>query len=103
MLLGLPPMNDNDAFCSVLSSLFTGPGNQPPYNADYANERNGLIYQANPKNAYGARASMKMDFTHEDRAPTQKLNIILWKDAMGNKPVPPMLLAPVKKSPGDGD
>ncbi len=103
MLLGLPPMNDNDAFCSVLSSLFTGSGNQPPYNADYANERNGLIYQANSKNAYGARASMKMDFTHEDRAPTQELNIILWKDAMGNKPVPPMLLAPVKKSPGDGD
>ena len=103
MLLGLPPMNNNDAFCSVLSSLFAGPGNQPPYNADYANEQNGLIYKANAKNAYGARASMKMDFTHEDRAPTQALNIILWKDAMGNKPVPAMLLAPVKKSRHDDD
>ena len=104
MLLGLPPMNNNDAFCSVLSSLFTGPGNQPPYNADYANEQNDLIYKANSKNAYGASASMKMDFTHEDRAPTQELNIILWKDAMGNKPVPAMLLAPVKKSHhGDDD
>ncbi len=104
MLLGLPPMNDNDAFCSVISSLFSGPGDQPPYNADYVNRQNGLIYNANPKNAPGARASMKMDFTHEDRAPTQELNIILWKDAMGSKPIPAMLLNPVKKSPrGDDD
>ena len=26
---------------------------------------------------------MKMDFSHEDRAPVEKLNVILWKDAMG--------------------
>ena len=36
---------------------------------------------------------MKMDFSHEDRAPTEKLNVILWKDAMGNAPVPAMLKA----------
>ena len=34
---------------------------------------------------------MKMDFSHADRAPTEKLNVILWKDAMGNAPVPAML------------
>ncbi len=34
-LLGLPPMNNNDAFCSLISTLFTGPGDQPPYVADY--------------------------------------------------------------------
>ena len=28
---------------------------------------------------------MKMDFRHADRAPTQKLNVILWKDAMGDE------------------
>ena len=33
-LLGLPPMNNNDAFCSLISSLFTGPGDQPAYTAD---------------------------------------------------------------------
>ena len=27
---------------------------------------------------------MKMDFRHADRADTQKLNVILWKDAMGS-------------------
>ena len=41
---------------------------------------------------------MKMDFSHEDRAPTEKLNIILWKDAMGNAPVPGMLKAHANKS-----
>ena len=59
-LLGLPPMNNNDAFCSMISSLFTGPGDQPPYTADDSNRDNGLIYQANPKNAAGAQGQ------HED-------------------------------------
>ncbi len=101
-LLGLPPMNNNDAFCSMIAPLFTGPGDQPPYTADASNRDNGLIYVANPKNAVGARASMKMDFSHEDRAPTEKLNVILWKDAMGSAPVPPMLKVRTKKT-GDGD
>jgi DNA-binding beta-propeller fold protein YncE len=90
-LLGLPPMNNNDALCSLISTLFTGPGDQPAYSADYANRDNGLIYVANKKTAPGAEESMKMDFRHADRADTQKLNVILWKDAMGNAPVPAML------------
>jgi hypothetical protein len=102
-LLGLPPMNNNDAFSSLISTLFTGPGDQAPYMADTTNRDNGLIYTANPKNAAGAKASMKMDFSHEDRAPTEKLNVILWKDAMGNAPVPTMLKARAKKSAADDD
>lgn len=102
-LLGLPPMNNNDAFSSLISSLFTGPGDQPPYTADYSNRDNGLIYTANLKTAVGATESMKMDFSHADRAPTEKLNVILWKDAMGSKPVPAMLKAHVKKTGKDDD
>jgi len=102
-LLGLPPMNNNDAFCSMIASLFSGPGDQPAYNADYSNRDNGLIYTANAKNAIGAKASTKMDFSHEDRAPVEKLNVILWKDAMGGAPVPAMLKSRRKKSAGDGD
>ncbi len=103
-LLGLPPMNNNDAFCSLISTLFAGPGDQPPYTADYSNRDHGLIYTANPKSAAGARASMKMDFSHADRAPAEKLNVILWKDAMGNAPVPAMLKAHTRKSTeGDDD
>ncbi len=102
-LLGVPPMNNNDAFSSLLSTLFTGSGNQPAYSADYANRDNNLIYTANDKNAPGAEDSMKMDFRHADRADTQKLNVILWKDAKGNAPVPAMLKARVKKSAKDDD
>ncbi len=103
VLLGLPPMNNNDAFCSVIYPLFTGSGDQPAFDADYSNRDNGLIYTANKKNAVGARESSKMDFSHEDRAPTEKLNVILWKDAMGSAPVPAMLKAHPKKNDKDDD
>jgi DNA-binding beta-propeller fold protein YncE len=102
-VLDLPPMNNNDAFTSVISSLFTGPGDQPAFNADYSNRDNSLIYTANKKTAPGAAESMKMDFRHADHADPQKLNVILWKDVMGDKPVPAMLMAPIKKSTKDED
>ncbi len=56
-------MNNNDAFSSLISTLFTGPGDQPAYDADYSNRDNGLIYTANKKTAVGAKESMKMDFS----------------------------------------
>ncbi len=102
-LLGLPPMNNNDALCSMISTLFTGSGDQPAYTADYINRDNNLIYAANKKNAPGAEDSMKMDFRHADRADTQKLNVILWKDAKGNVPVPAMLKVHLKKTTKDDD
>ena len=102
-LLGLPPMNNNDAFSSLISTLFTGPGDQAPYSADYSNRDNGLIYTANTKKAPGAEESMKMDFRHADRADAQKLNVILWKDAMGTTPVPAMLMQRRKKVRKDDD
>lgn len=102
-LLGLPPMNNNDALASLISTLFTGPGDQPAYSADTSNRGNNLIYTANAKTAEGAQASMKMDFRHADHAPTQKLNVILWKDAMGNAPVPASLTAKHKPHKDDDD
>lgn len=103
-LLGVPPLNNNDAFAPPEASLFSGTGDQPPFTADYRNRDNGLIYTANTPKAVGAKESSKMDFSHEDRAPTRKLNIILWKDAMGNKPIPSMLLHPEQpRHDDDGD
>ncbi len=104
-LLGLPPMNNNDAFSTMVSSLFAGPGDQPAYSADTMNRDNELIYTANKKTAAGADDSMKMDFRHADRADARKLNVILWKDAMGDKPVPAMLKVRAKKASkvDDGD
>jgi DNA-binding beta-propeller fold protein YncE len=102
-LLGLPPMNNNDALSSLISTLFTGAGDQAAYAADYSNRENGLIYAANKATAVGAKESMKMDFRHADRAPTQALNVILWKDAMGDQPVPAMLLEKRKIKKDDDD
>ena len=103
-LLGLPPMNNNDAFASLISPIFAGAGDQAAYSADYVNRDNGLIYTANAKTAPGAKESAKMDFRHADRADAGKLNAILWRDAMGDKPVPAMLKEKRKKTKdGDGD
>jgi len=103
MVLGLPPMNNNDAFSSAMTPEFTGPGDQPPFTADYVNRDNGLIYTANKKTAPGAKESMKMDFRHADRADSRKLNVILWKDAMGDRPIPAQLLIHYKKVKDDDD
>jgi hypothetical protein len=102
-LLGLPPMNNNDALAPLIGSLFSGPGDQAAFVADWENRDNGLIYMANTKTAVGAKESMKMDFTHEDHADPRKLNIILWRDAMGNKPIPEQLLQKQKRARKDDD
>ncbi len=102
-LLGVPPMNNNDALAPLIQ-LFSGDGSQLPYTADYNNRDNRLIYQANTAQAYGAKASAKMDFTHEDRADPRKLNVILWRDAMGaNTAVPAMIKHPRDAHKDDDD
>jgi len=102
-LLDLPPMNNNDAFASIMGSVFTGDGSQPAYSADYRNRDNNLIYTANQRNAPGARQSAKMDFSHADQADPRKLNEVLWRDAMGNAPIPAMVRAKPKKQKDDDD
>ena len=103
MVLGLPPMNNNDALSSAMGSLFTGKGEQGAFVADRRNDANGLIYKANEKTAAGAKESAKMDFKHADRAPAEKLNVILWEDAMGSAPVPSMLTEKRRKPKKDDD
>ncbi len=102
-LLGLPPMNNNDAFSSMMAPEFTGPGDQPAYTADTSNRDNKLIYTANTPSSPGARESSKMDFRHADRAPADKLNLILWQDVMGNKAPPSQLLERHKHRDKDDD
>ena len=102
-LLGLPPMNNNDAFAPLMAQVFSGTGDQPAFHADYSNRDNGLIYTANQKTAPGAQESSKMNFNKADQADARKLNVILWKDAMGEKPVPAMILLKPKKEKDDDD
>lgn len=88
MLLGLPPMNVNDAYAPVMSGLFSGDGNQPAYKADFRNQRNGLIYETNRKDAPGAKVSSRMDFSRPDAAGATQLNRVLWQDQKGSAPMP---------------
>jgi hypothetical protein len=87
-LLGLPPMNQNDAYAPVMSGLFTGQGDQPPYKADDRNLKNGLIYETNKRDSPGAKVSSKMDFSRPDAAGAARLNRVLWQDRKGSAPVP---------------
>jgi hypothetical protein len=88
VLLGLAPMNNNDAWAAPMSELFSGRGAEPPFSADDTNLKNGLIYQMNPPNAPGAKASARLDFSHADAADHVALNRILWRERKGNVPMP---------------
>jgi DNA-binding beta-propeller fold protein YncE len=87
-LLGLPPMNLFDAHAPLMTSLFSDPGTQPPYQADDKNLRSGLIYQVNGKKAPGAKESLEMDFSRPDAADAAELNAILWRKEKGDIPMP---------------
>jgi DNA-binding beta-propeller fold protein YncE len=104
-LLGLPPMNNNDAYAPIMTSLFSGAGDQPAFDADYKNRDNGLLYQTNDNAAPGAEASMSLDLSQPDAADSQILNRILWEESKGKRPMPaPRHRAPVPRQPsGPGD
>jgi DNA-binding beta-propeller fold protein YncE len=82
-LLGLPPMNQNDAYAPLMGPEFAGPGTQPTFTANYRNRDNGLIYQVNENRAAGATESMRLDFSRPDAADAATLNAILWRDRKG--------------------
>jgi len=85
-LLGVPPMNSNDARAAAMAPLFSGSGTQPPFIADFRNRDNGLIYEMNTKDW---KEGANLDFTHADAVDTALLNKALWQDRMGDAPMPP--------------
>ncbi len=87
-LLGLPPMNNNDAHAAVIAPLFAGPGDQPAFKAEYRNRDNGMIYQANTQTSPGAKESATLNFSVADAADTEVLNAILWRAAKGDVAMP---------------
>ena len=87
-LIGLPPMNQNDAYAPVMTKMFSGAGDQPPYMADDRNLKSGMLYEINQPQAPGAKASLQMDFSRPDAASAAELNEVLWRDQKGDAPVP---------------
>ena len=68
-----------------MAPLFTGLGSQPAFTADYRNRDNALLYQMNTKEW---KEGANLDFSHADAADTSVLNQFLWRDRMGNAPIP---------------
>jgi DNA-binding beta-propeller fold protein YncE len=99
-VLGLPPMNLNDALARPMADIFnTTPSNwsftATPSTYLYATQlplpppSANLIVPKSTHNAkYWARVTKGMDFTAVDRIDSAVYNRILWKGLMGNKPYP---------------
>ena len=79
-------MNANDSRAAVMAPLFSGNGRAARFPADFRNRDNGLIYQMNTAEW---KEGKKLDFSHADAVDTTLLNKILWKDRMGDIPMPP--------------
>ena len=86
LLLGLPPMTQYDAAANPMYKTFSAKADLTPYTL----RKSGIdLEEKNTNMSYGARRSMKMDFSDDDRAPVQELNAIIWRSVKGaDAPVP---------------
>jgi DNA-binding beta-propeller fold protein YncE len=98
-VLGLPPMNLNDALAKPMADIFnTSPSNwsftATPSPYLYATQlplppSAGLTVPKSTHSAgYWAQATKGMDFSDADRIDSAVYNRILWKGMMGNRPYP---------------
>ncbi len=97
-VLGLPPMNLNDALATPMSDIF----NTTPAGWSFTATPAAILYctklpfpspalpcnNPKPNVAYWTRATKGMDFTDADLVDGEQFNRILWKGLMGNRPYP---------------
>jgi hypothetical protein len=92
LVLGLPPMTQHDAAAAPMVNSFTTKADLTGFTAL---EPRIDLAAVNPRNAYGAAQSARMDFSDVDRAPEDELNRILWHSIKGaNVPYP----APMRRA-----
>jgi DNA-binding beta-propeller fold protein YncE len=101
-VLGIPPMNINDALARPMADIFnttpsawsfTAVPSPYLYGTDLAPELParpvGMVVPKSTHNAkYWARVTKGMDFSSEDKFNFARYNRILWKGLMGKKPYP---------------
>ncbi len=80
LLLGLPPMTQYDAAATPMYASFTDKSDDTPYSLEKPRYD---INQMNSERAWGAGASLAMDFSEYDRTPMFALNEIVWKSVKG--------------------
>ncbi len=91
-ILGLSPMNIQDAIANPMTDCFVDIPDLTPYNAVPNNipldEMNPSLMSLKGKALHYARKSMLPEFDGIDSGNDDLLNRILWFDAMGNTPYP---------------
>jgi hypothetical protein len=86
LILGLKPMSQFDATAIPMFYSFHGKADLRPYKALPVTVD---LEERNPKTAWGADLSNKMDFTKEDAADDILLNEVIWRSVRGpNSPMP---------------
>ncbi len=91
LILGLPPMSQYDAAATPMYGAFQTTPVATPYTALPARVP---LDEKNAANAWGAEASLAMNFTEADMTPEYELNEILWKSVRGaDSPMPPPVRA----------
>ncbi|MDP4222074.1 MAG: alkaline phosphatase family protein [Bacteroidota bacterium] len=91
-ILGLPPMNIQDAIANPMTDCFTTAPDKTPYNALPSNipidEMNPQISSLKGRALYYAKKSMLPEFDGVDSGNDDLLNRILWFAAKGHEPYP---------------
>ncbi|MEP7306295.1 MAG: SMP-30/gluconolactonase/LRE family protein [Acidobacteriota bacterium] len=100
LILGLPPMSMYDAAATPMYNAFQGTPNLAAY------QRLTPTVSLDEKNlpgAFGASASLRMDFSDADRTPEVELNEIIWRSVKGDHSAmpPPRRSAFVTRSEPD--
>ena len=80
LILGLPPMSQYDADATPLYGALESRAVTTPY---VRRDPRVSLDETNAGSAWGAAASMAMDFSEPDRAPEGPLNEILWRSVRG--------------------
>ncbi len=97
LILGLPPLSQYDAAARPMFNSFTNKADLTPYTHVAAQIDLNAI---NPKNAFGAERSAKMDFSDYDLVDDFELNEILWKSIKGvDAPLPPAVRRAIANRP----
>jgi YVTN family beta-propeller protein len=97
LVLGMPPLSQYDAAARPMFNSFTDSPDLAPYTHEPARID---LAATNPKNAYGAERSAKMDFSDYDLVDDFELNEILWRSIKGvDGPLPPAVRRAIANRP----
>jgi DNA-binding beta-propeller fold protein YncE len=110
-ILGLRPLSLFDLIANDMRASFHDRADVTPYTAEAPkqsmDEVNPPLRALQGQALEDARASLKMDFSKPDAAPTERLNRILWRQVRGaSKPYPPVrnaVFAPLSLDVDDDD